>query len=197
LNISINGEQIDFSIENDETIGEILGSVESECESSGMTVTGIAIDGREIPADELDAFFAMSPKNVASIELTTISGNDVKSMLAGLGNKFVRRIDELVEIPILLQTGKDLRVMEIINEFSGDLHSLYRIIPLLGLAGFTDGKPDIDGTPLGDYPSVLAPFLRDLLEALEKKDTILVGDLSEYEIAPRIERLGAILSSIS
>jgi hypothetical protein len=193
----MNGQKLDFQTEGERSLGEILGAIEIECEKSGMTVTGIKADGRDIPADELDAFFALEPEAIESIELSTISGSDVRAMLGNLGARFTEYCPALIEIPVLLQTGKDLRVMEIINACSSDLRNLYQILPLLAIAGIPGNGPDIDGTALGQYPSVLSPVLRDLLDALEKKDTILVGDLSEYELAPKIEKLGTVLATLS
>lgn len=197
MNIEINGRKLEFQTEGERNLGEILGAIEGECEKSGMTVTGIRVDGKDIPADELDTFFALGPEAVGTIELSTISGSDVRAMLGELGSRFSACCPNLVEIPVLLQTGKDMRVMEIINSCSSDLHSLYQMLPLLPIAGIEGDGPDIDGMPLGNYPSVLSPVLRELMEALEKKDTILVGDLSEYELAPRIEKLGTALATLT
>ena len=43
----------------------------------------------------------------------------------------------------------------------------------------------------------LTPFLRDLVAAFDVKDTVLIGDLLEYEIAPRMERLAPLLERAS
>ena len=123
-----------------------------------MTVTGIKADGRDIPADELDRFFALEPNAVGLIELSTISGSDVRTMLGDLGTRLTECCPELIEIPVLLQTGKDMRVMEIINACSSNLHSLYQILPLLPIAGIQGDGPDIDGTTLGQYPSCFRPY---------------------------------------
>ncbi len=192
--ISINGKKIDFQLELEKNIGEILGSVEAECERSGMTITGIRVDGREIPADNLDSLFSRENESVSSIELSTISGKDVVLRLRGLGDRFSSFVPQLKEIPVQLQTGKDLQVLETIHAFSSDLQNLYQLLPLLDITGVNDA-----GMGTGDlhsYPGELAPILAELLSALEAKDTVLVGDLSEYELAPRIEKLGTALASV-
>jgi len=196
MDICINGEKIAYNIESEKTIGEILGSVESECEKAGMTVIGIRADGRQIPAGELDAFFVREPASVARIDLDTISGNDVLDLLRELGGQFSDCVSGLRDIPVQLQTGKDILVMETINRFSTALQSLYQALPLLSITRLKGAAPAIDGIPLDAYPSELSPILSDLLDALKNKDTVLVGDLSEYELAPRIEKLGAILSAV-
>lgn len=196
MDIFINDKKIDYEIENEKTIGEILGSLESECEKAGMTVTGILSEGVVIPADQLDVLFAQKPDSVKKLELTTISGSDIVFQLRDLGTQFTDCVPLLREIPVQLQTGKDLTVMQTINSFSTKLQTLYQLLPLVKITNITNESSEIDGIPLVSYPGYLAPLLADLLEALGKKDTVLVGDLTEYELAPKIEKLSAVLSNI-
>lgn len=196
MDIFINGGKVDYAIESEQSVGEILGSVEQQCEKEGMTITGISVDGKEIPAEKLDAIFARDIGSVMRIDLATINGEDVLAMLRDLGKRFGERVPRLRDVPVQLQTGKDLAVMETINGFSADLQSLYQVLPLIPITGLAPEGPDVDGVSLAAYPSELTPLLSDLLGALKAKDTVLVGDLSEYELAPRIERLSAALATI-
>ncbi len=196
MDIIINGEKIDFQLESEKNIGDILGSLESECEKSGMSITGIRVDGVTIPADNLDPLFLQEISSVTSMELTTISGKDIERLLHELGTRFSLCVSTLQDVPVLLQTGKDLQVLESIHRFSNDLQNLYQLLPLISITGIQTGSSGSDEANLESYPSELAPILGQLLAALETKDTILVGDLSEYELAPRIEKLGAVLSAV-
>lgn len=197
MNILINGQRIDFETEGEKTVGEILGAMEGECEKSGLTVTGVRVDGVDVAAADMDALFGRDADTIGDIELSTMSGKEVRGMITALGTRFAGHSDQLVEVPVLLQTGKDMRVMETINALSNDLYELYQLLPLMPLAGIDGGGPEVGDVALTDIPSSLSPLLKDLLGALESKDTILVGDLSEYELAPRIRQLGTALSSIS
>lgn len=196
MEIYINGHMIDYIRENESTLGEILGSLESECEKSGMTITAIRVDDRELAASELDGLFALEPEKVSKIELETISGQDIQAMLRELGSEFAQCVTPLMDVPIQLQTGKELAVMETINQFSMRLEHLYRLLPLLPLGKFEPEDLLVASTPLSDLPGVLSPVLEELLGALKNRDTILVGDLSEYELAPKIEELSAVLSAL-
>jgi hypothetical protein len=196
VDISINGVKIEYRIETETTVGEILGSLESECEKSGMTITGISVDGAVMQAEKLDKLFAKKIAEIGKIELTTLSGAEILESLRNLGTRFNACVPLLREIPIELQTGKDLAVLETINGFSVALQSLYQILPLVSLTGMAGDDAVIDGIPLKSFPAQLAPVLGELLAALENKDTVLVGDLSEYELAPKIEILGAYLSAV-
>ncbi len=196
MDITINGNRIDFTIENETSLGEVLGELESVCENAGMTVTAVSVDGKPIPAEELDGYFARPLEGVSSIDLKTLDAAGIAAMLREYGDRLSGFVPRLRDIPLQLQTGKDLPVMETIHGFSVDLRNLYQLLPLISIAGIAQDRSVVDGIPLETYPSELAPVLAELIKALEVKDTVLAGDLSEYELAPRIERLGAVLSAI-
>ncbi len=51
----------------------------------------------------------------------------------------------------------------------------------------------IDGVPITKMHEELNGFLREAAEALENEDTVLLGDLLEYELAPRAEQEAEIV----
>ena len=169
MDLFINGGKIDFEAEGEKTVGEMLGSIESACEKEGMTITGIRADGREIPAGDLDNLFTGAIDSIGMIELSTISGNDVKNLIRELGDKFAGNAALLREIPVQLQTGKDLTVMETINSFF--LEPSGSVSPdsaSLDNRPFPERAVNIDGIALDAYPAELTPLLSDLLDGLQK-----------------------------
>jgi hypothetical protein len=93
---------------------------------------------------------------------------------------------KLRELSVLLQTGRDRQAMQTVVDFS-DL-----VQKLLALMRFLPKDPDRERL-IGE----LNPVLRELISAFDAKDLVLIGDLFEYEIAPRIERLLPILERCS
>ena len=59
----------------------------------------------------------------------------------------------------------------------------------------TYSKLLIDGKEIGTFFSEFAPVLSDFEKALETKDTVTVGDLAEYEISPRLDKLAAAIKA--
>jgi hypothetical protein len=91
-------------------------------------------------------------------------------------------LGSLSEVSVLLQTGRDKAAMEIVIGFSDAVQELLDLMPFL--------PPDADrGRLIGE----LTPFLRELVSAFDMKDTVMIGDLLEYEISPRMERLAPLL----
>ena len=94
----------------------------------------------------------------------------------------------LVDLPLDIQTGKDGRAAETIQIFSDITEKILRITKQLNLQGYLDHSDEKIFTQLiGDFSNVL----RDLLDAYERHDSVLVGDLSEYEAAPKLQELFA------
>jgi hypothetical protein len=127
--------------------------------------------------------------------LSTLSPAEILEMLKDSGQKLGLSSPKLEDIPVLLQTGKDLSVMETIQAFSLEIERLYRLIPLLPLTHLLPKTLIIDGVPLEEFPSSLRPLLEELLDALKRHDTVTVGDIAEYELAPRIKELARVIET--
>jgi hypothetical protein len=50
---------------------------------------------------------------------------------------------------------------------------------------------------LKDYIDEFSTALKELASAYENNDTVLVGDLAEYELSPRLLCLAGVLGSIN
>ena len=95
----------------------------------------------------------------------------------------------LEEVPLHLQTGKDAKAMEEMGAFSGTAEKVFRIINILKLSAFPIDEIRICNIPIGTYISEFDAALKEMLAAYERNDIILVGDIAEYEMAPRLLNL--------
>jgi len=89
---------------------------------------------------------------------------------------------QLAEVPVALATGRDKQAMESIVGIADLIETLIALVPFL--------PPDAErGRLFGELNGVF----RDLIAAFDAKDTVLIGDLLEYEAAPRIGALVPLL----
>ena len=88
----------------------------------------------------------------------------------------------VTDVPLLLQTGRDRQAMEIVSDFTELFQKLLDIVPFLP----KDGERDRAFEELN-------PILRQILSAFDAKDFVLIGDLFEYEVAPRLGKLSPLL----
>ena len=96
----------------------------------------------------------------------------------------------LVEVPVQLQTGRRDAAMHTIIRLTELLARVVRLIPRVE-ANTDAGGIDVRGARR--FAEATAPHLAELKDAFEIQDTVLVGDLLEYEIAPKLEQLVDLL----
>jgi hypothetical protein len=102
----------------------------------------------------------------------------------------------LEELPLDIQTGKDARAAETVRTFSGVAEKIFRVINVLKKEGFPVEEIAVENMPVTAYIAEFSTALRELLAAYEQHDTVLVGDLAEYEMAPRLRSLHAAVADL-
>jgi hypothetical protein len=112
----------------------------------------------------------------------------------GLVKSVAERMEEL---PLDMQTGKDGRAAETAQLFSNAGEKLFRIFSILGQEGLVLDSFIIDGIPAGEFIRDFNAVLQELSAAYENRDTVLVGDLAEYELAPRLLKFFSALKNFS
>ena len=106
--------------------------------------------------------------------------------LARCAAKVRDSMGQLPEVSLLLQTGRDKDAMGIVIGFADAVQALLMLVPFL--------PPDPErGKLLAEF----TPVLKELVVAFGTKDSVLIGDLLEYEIAPRMQRLAPLLEKAS
>lgn len=98
-------------------------------------------------------------------------------------------IQRMENLPLDLQTGKDRQAIESLQMFSVIMSKLFRLLPLFAFM-------EINTETLKPLLEEIGSTLQELLTAYESKDTVLVGDLAEYEIAPRLRSLQEALEPL-
>ncbi len=92
----------------------------------------------------------------------------------------------LADVSVRLQTGKDAEAMRSILLFVEIFHKANRILPELVRSGADTANLRIDGKPVPEFYESFNDVLRQLMQAFEAKDAVMIGDLAEYEIVPRM-----------
>ena len=98
-----------------------------------------------------------------------------------LKNNFETISEKTGNVSILLQTGKDTEAMKTVLEFVEFSKKLSRLLNYLSL----ENKIILEKEKITGFNNLLI----SLCDALENSDSVLVGDLLEYEIIPVVETL--------
>ncbi len=98
-------------------------------------------------------------------------------------------VSRLEDLPLDMQTGKDKRAMETIQLFSHITEKLFRLLSALKQCGFDTDTINVADEPFNRFINGFDSILQELLGAYEAQDTVLTGDIAEYEMAPRLAAL--------
>jgi hypothetical protein len=284
--VTLNGNPLDYTLEQERTIGEVLSGIESWLEQARFSLSAVILDGTEIPAEKIEEIGTLDIGEIELLDLIATSWNDlvikaflecdrllgecalerknardsgriaetasiaeafVSSAAAGilsgsaqdlhrtaiaamkgisadpdadlasvrseLGERVAERANPLEELkrigtnapslaqrlealPLELQTGKDVQAAVTLRDFASFIAKLLRIFPVLESEGV-----DLDSKRIGEYGfkaffEELNTALKELTAGYENGDAILVGDLAEYEIAPRLRMLDGALAEL-
>lgn len=188
MTISLNGSPITYTLENEKTIGEVLGAIESLCKQENETVIAVYVDEKELTTEELDVLFTQSVHNDHVIELRTVSGVQVCAYMQELVTLLTGYIQEFEKISVYMQTNEEGKVLALLQQFSEKLNELYRCFLLFDITGIPVDIL-IEGRQVHEYQKDIAAFLQDIISAIEENDIIQVGDIAEYELSPLVKTL--------
>jgi hypothetical protein len=108
-----------------------------------------------------------------------------------------KSVEEISEVAIQLQTGQDQLAMGSVIRFIELSQKMIRIFHILQEAkNYNLTELKLENKDFKDFYTDLNSILNELSEAFIANDTVLIGDLLEYEIAPRLERLIEIIEAI-
>ncbi|MCR5123845.1 MAG: hypothetical protein K6B43_01450 [Treponema sp.] len=197
MDFFVNSQKIDITIENEKTIGDILKAFEKEFEANNATTTGISLDGKAVGADEFDAVFEKSLSDFSKLELSIITLAEIKEAIEAEAKESLELAEKIKDISVAFQSGKDKEAAVLIANLADFINSICTTIKKT--AYFPDAFKSLqkeNGKSIEDFFAEITPILADLQQAIESNDTVLVGDLAEYEISPRLVSISEILKKI-
>jgi hypothetical protein len=131
--------------------------------------------------------------------LTSVFGERLAEFVSPIGEMraaaalFEDRASELAELPVLLQTGKEDQAMKAVLYFIEIFNKVIRIIPELRRSGVDTASISVGGSAMPEFYGAFNGVLRELTDAFEHQDRVLIGDLAEYEVLPRMRSFFAAM----
>jgi hypothetical protein len=137
---------------------------------------------RAWPADRRAGTAGLARELTGALTVFAGQAADPAAAIAVAAEPVARLVAGLAEVAVQLQTGRDRDAMATVM---GICDAVQRMLPLVSFLPPDGGRErlivDLNAT------------LRDLVAAFEAKDTVLIGDLAEYEVAPRLAQLLPLL----
>ena len=192
----INGQQVEVQLEDEQTVGDVLKSFESTCEENDAAVIGIAVDSKQITAELFDEEAAKPLGSNTKFEFSIVTKNDIKASFEKLSELFNELAAQMEGVPVALQSGKNAEVSESIKRLADSIEQFCHVATLASLFPDTFSTGSLNGISFKDFFAEFSPILKDFEDALQNNDTVMLGDLSEYEICPRLKEISKALQSM-
>ena len=171
-----------------------------------------------------DVFINFSPEKIAEDDKMAVEVlNYIKEMKASLSkireglvksyklpdkeyilvsiNNIINTIEEispkLENIPVMFQTGEDREAMNIIQSLADILDdSISLFVVFKESLKLHMDKYTVKEVSFEEFFKIITEHLRELMEAIQNSDSIMIGDLLEYEFVPNLEEIKTILTKI-
>ncbi len=192
----INGQQVEVQLEDEQTVGDVLKSFERTCEENDAAVIGIAVDSKQITAELFDEEAAKPLGSNTKFEFSIVTKNDIKASFEKLSELFNELAAQMEGVPVALQSGKNAEVSESIKRLADSIEQFCHVATLASLFPDTFSTSSLNGISFKDFFAEFSPILKDFEDALQNNDTVMLGDLSEYEICPRLKEISKALQSM-
>ena len=192
--LKVNGQDIDVTLEDEKTVGDVLTSFEDEASQNDATTVKIVLDGETVSPDRFDAILDRPLSDQTSLELTVLTKAQLVESLKAISGQIQEL--KLEEIPVLLQGGKDKEVAAIVEKLASGCDSFFHTATMSSLFPDVYDKLAIDGADFIDFFKEFLSILSDFKDAMEGNDTVTVGDLAEYEIEPRLKAVTQAIATL-
>jgi hypothetical protein len=153
-----------------------------------------AVFAADIMPDIFALFGAFISGSVSSQVIRTVVGERLREIadpaeeFLMLESQIGEICERLTDLPLDMQIGKDLRAAQTIQIFSGVAEKIFRIVKLL-----PPGELEKNVTGL---ISEFGAAVKEILAAYERRDTVMIGDISEYEISPKLRELYSAIMKV-
>ncbi|MBR5401472.1 MAG: hypothetical protein IK102_06645 [Treponema sp.] len=192
----INGVQADIQLENEKTIGDILTPFAKYCDDNDSAVIGIVVDGKTVTAEDFEKTSALPLGSDTKFEFSVVTKKEIHESFEKLAGLFEELSTKMEDVPVSLQSGKTKEVSESIKTVAESIDQFCHVAALASLFPQDFGNAQIDGKNFTEFFNEFAPVLKDFELALQNNDTVLIGDLSEYEICPRLKAISQSLQKL-
>jgi len=168
----------------DATMAQLIDVAKAQIEGTGSVIVALRHNNEDVAVERLEQMLSEPAGSFDNVEL--ISGRPKQVVLDALElvrQAFAESFATVREAADALGAGKVAEAMTSIAEcvsIWGHTHA--SIVQGGALAGVDFEGLDVAGRPLVDWLNELATKLRELKDAIESRDNVLLGDILRYEL---------------
>ena len=190
MDVSVDGKR-EFALQGEpKDVLSAVAAVSNYLRSQGRAVLSVHVDGAEITSDKLVENLENKPLDevrtldIQSADLATLTA----SMLDGLREAVTELPKACHELAQVFHGDKPDDGFEPFHHLADIWASVkQREALIIGAAAIDEADLVIGNKSTAEHHNELNQFLDECAGAIEKNDCVTLGDLLEYELAPRAE----------
>lgn len=200
MEVIVDGEKYPLTITSKSKMGDLLAEIDTGLRAHGKAILAVNVDGASVPPDQLqEVLGSKKPSDISELEIRSAT-------IVSLVKESLGELKEILpELPSACEALAQLFHSETPSEGFEKFEQLAaiwqevkrqeaRIASALDL--------ELETLMLGDSTVAqkdqeLNKFLEEVADAIAAQDTVLIGDLLQYELAPRAEVEASIVDLLS
>ena len=197
MELYVANEKLDITLQGEKTVGEVLQNFEKHLQENEIALTSVKVDGVLADDNSIEQILSKELQDDTRIDVEILPKKTLYDAIEkDILEDFEELISKVLNIPVELQSGKDKTAKDTIIALS------YKIDAICKLVSYASAFPEmlnslkIEDNNIVSFMSALMQILEELEKALQANDTVLIGDLAEYEICPKLEALYKTLKEI-
>lgn len=196
--VTLDGEHLDGAFAASGTMRTLIDRVR-QAQLGDRLVVSVAIDGEQLLDQELSDRLDLPLDGIQRLDLASA---DCQQLVADAFREVAERLEragrEQADIADLLHAGSVAAAVGRLGELLSAWQACHQVIlECSGLLGRDLTAVACDGRPVREHLADLADRLRELRDAFDARDMVLLGDLVRYEMPEICQAWRGILSRLA
>lgn len=198
MNITINGAPYEMTMEHHATLGQVYKQLISSLTESGMVVAGIEVNGEAIPGGKIWDLSSQSVTEIQTLDLITRQTAEMVHEAFVSANQHLQLlISETEKTATMFRVGEELGAQDRFGKCVSGLQWFLKALDALrGMMELDYANMAVGGVSVEVTIQEFVPMMDEILEAQAENDAILLADLLEYELVPKLNRWRELLPEL-
>ena len=173
-----------------DTLEQLLRVVQDERCTPGRLIVGVCCDGQDVESDALAAALAKAPSDFERVDIFT-SGKEslVVEALTQAATSLEETARQVEQVAALLTEGKEKEGAEVLAGCIAVWQQVHMAIDQsIRMLGIDPNELVVHGEPLLRLLAKPAEVLRQIKEALQSQDFVMLSDVLQYEFGDACEQ---------
>lgn len=198
MEILVNGQSGLAGTTDDVTLGELFHYLRAEFGKQRLVVRTFTLDGKEVFPDENEELCEKTPADFEKLEIQLATLEAVAhDVLDELSEKMPTLSEQAVNITEKIQTGDASTATDDLERFVNSVaYVMDALSSIQQLLDVDFATYDTEEDKVSEAFESLTVQLKELHEAIQEKDMATLGDILEFDLAPKIELFGNVMQSL-